>query len=196
VAIVGESVPRDGPTKRFGFVQSHDPKPRRHLAAVLRGQNLRHNQELVFLSDGEESLRQLQCYLRPHSQHWLDWFHLTMLLTNLRQFLKGVAHLDAERASGLQEALEHTRWNLWHGKVKRAHHWLRVLEGRMWHFASRYSKFSALARAVHGFQRYLWRNAHLIANYARRRRAGQVISTAFVESLVNSLLSKRFAKKQ
>ena len=66
----------------------------------------------------------------------------------------------------------------------------------MWHFASCYAKFSALARAVHGFQRYLWRNGHLIPNYARRRRAGQAISTAFVESLVNSLLSKRFAKKQ
>ena len=66
----------------------------------------------------------------------------------------------------------------------------------MWHFATRYAKFSALARAVHGFQRYLWRNAHLIPNYARRRRAGQAISTAFVEALVNSLLSKRFAKRQ
>ncbi len=66
----------------------------------------------------------------------------------------------------------------------------------MWHFASCYVKFSALARAVHGFQRYLWRNGHLIPNYARRRRAGQAISTAFVESLVNALLSKRFAKKQ
>src|SRR5437764_8122870 len=66
----------------------------------------------------------------------------------------------------------------------------------MWHFASRYAKFTALARAVHGFQRYLWRNGHLIPNYARRRRGGQAISTAFVESLVNALLSKRFAKKQ
>jgi hypothetical protein len=47
-----------------------------------------------------------------------------------------------------------------------------------------------------GFQRYLWRNGHLIPNYAARRRAGLAISTAFVESLVNSLLSKRFAKKQ
>ena len=66
----------------------------------------------------------------------------------------------------------------------------------MWYFATDYSKFSALARAVHGFQRYLWRNGHLIPNYAQRRRAGQAISTAFVESLVNSLLSKRFTKKQ
>jgi hypothetical protein len=196
VAIVGESVPTDGPAKRFGFVQSHDPKPRRYLAEVLGSQGLQHNQELIFLSDGEESLRQLQCYLRPHSQHLLDWFHLTMQLTSLSQSLKGLARLDPQRTSKLQEALEHTKWNLWHGKVKRAHEWLRLLEGRMWHFATRYAKFLALARAVHGFQRYLWRNGHLIPNYAARRRAGQAISTAFVESLVNSLLSKRFSKKQ
>jgi Transposase IS116/IS110/IS902 family len=120
VAIVGESVPTDGPAKRFGFVQSHDPKPRRHLAEVLRGQNLQHNQELVFLSDGEDSLRQLQYYLRPHSQHLLDWFHLTKQVTGLGQFFKGLARLDAARAAELQEALEHAKWNLWHGKVKRA----------------------------------------------------------------------------
>jgi hypothetical protein len=50
---------------------------------------LQHNQERVFLSDGEESLRQLQCCLRPHSQHWLDWCHLTMQLTGLSQSLRG-----------------------------------------------------------------------------------------------------------
>jgi hypothetical protein len=118
VAIVGESVPKEGQAKRFGFVQGHDPKPRRHLAAVLDGQGLQHNQELVFLSDGEENLRQLQAYLRPHSQHVLDWFHLSMRMTGLGQFLKGLARLDAERAAELEEALQHTRWNLWHGKVK------------------------------------------------------------------------------
>jgi hypothetical protein len=40
VAIVGDSVPRDGPAKRFGFVLGHDPKPGRHLAAVLDSQGL------------------------------------------------------------------------------------------------------------------------------------------------------------
>ena len=58
---------------------------------------------------------------------------------------QGLARLDAERAAELQEALEHTKWNLWHGKVKRALEWLRRIEHHMWHFASRYAKFSALA---------------------------------------------------
>jgi hypothetical protein len=167
VASVGQSVPTAGPTTRFGFVQSHAPKPRRHLAEVLDGQGLQHNQELIFLSDGEESLRQLQCYLRPHSRHLLDWFHLTMQLTGLGQSLRGLTRLDPERTAELQEALEHTKGNLWHGKVKRAHAWLRLPEGHMWHLASRYAKFSALARAVHGFQRHLWRNAELIPKLRR-----------------------------
>jgi hypothetical protein len=119
-----------------------------------------------------------------------------MQLTGLCQVLKGVVRLDAPRAAELQTALEHTKWNLWYGKVKRNLKWLRRIEHRMWHFTSRYAKFVALTRAVHGFQRYVRRNAQLIPNYAQHRRAGQAISTAFVESLVNSLLSKRFAKKQ
>jgi hypothetical protein len=49
---------------------------------------------------------------------------------------------------------------------------------------------------VHGLQRYFWRNGDLIPNYARRYREGQAMSTAFMESLVNSLLTKRFSKKQ
>ena len=38
-----------------------------------------------------------------------------MQLTNLGQSLKGLARLDAQRAADLQEALEPTKWNLWHG---------------------------------------------------------------------------------
>ena len=60
---------------------------------MLRDQNLQHNQELVFPSDGEDSLRKLQYYLRPHSQHLLDWFPLTLQLTGLGQFLKGLIAL-------------------------------------------------------------------------------------------------------
>ena len=111
-------------------------------------------------------------------------------------FLRGLARLDAERAGELQEAVEHAKWNLWHGKAKARLESLWLIEWRMWHFATRYAKFSALPRAVHRLQHYLWRNGDLIPNYAQRYRSGQAISTAFVESLVNSLLSKRFAKKQ
>jgi hypothetical protein len=38
--------------------------------------------------------------------------------------------------------------------------------------------------------------SHMIPDYGARWRANQIISTAFIESLVNSLLAKRFVKKQ
>jgi len=47
-----------------------------------------------------------------------------MQLTNLGQCLNGLARLDAERTAELQVALEDTKWNLWHGKVKRCLEWL------------------------------------------------------------------------
>jgi hypothetical protein len=196
VAIVGKSVPTGGEAKCFGFVQSQDTWPRRRLTATLRAQGLRSGPKLAFLSDGEDSIRSLQWHLSPRAQHLLDWFHLAMRLQRLRQFLVGLTHLDTAVGMQMQAALERTKWSLWHGKPKQAFHRFREVEWRIWQFGTRYPKFSALARAVNEFQRYIDQNAHIIPDYGARWRAGQVISTAFIESLVNSLLAKRFAKKQ
>ena len=65
----------------------------------------------------------------------------------------------------------------------------------------------AQARARHGrpgrLQRhatellgYLERNRDALVPYAARRRRGEPISTAFVESAVNEIVAKRMAKKQ
>jgi hypothetical protein len=62
--------------KRFGFVQTYDTKPRRRLWEVLKSQGLQENQAVLFLSDGGETVRQLQTYLHPSSDHIIDWFHV------------------------------------------------------------------------------------------------------------------------
>jgi hypothetical protein len=166
------------------------------LAATLRAQGLRPSSHLAFLSDGEDSIRSVQWHLGPRSQHLLDWFHLAIRLHVLRQFLLGLIHFDAVVATQMQTALKRTKWSLWRGKPRQAVDRFREVEWRMWHFATRYPTFRVLARVVHDFQRYIDRNAHMIPDCGARRRAGQVISTAFIESLVNSLLAKPFAKKQ
>ncbi len=56
--------------------------------------------------------------------------------------------------------------------------------------------FKQMEKTVYEFIGYIQNNAHLICNYGERYRAGQIISTAIIESLVNSLASKRFVKKQ
>jgi hypothetical protein len=78
------------------------------------------NQQVVFLSDGGDSVRQLQEYLRPSSEHWIDRFHVTMRLTVLQQQAKG---LQAERPQFGQEVtkqLESVKHLLWHGNTEEA----------------------------------------------------------------------------
>jgi hypothetical protein len=43
---------------------------------------------VVFLSDGGDSVCNLQAYLHPDSEHWLDWFHITMRISVLQQQVK------------------------------------------------------------------------------------------------------------
>jgi len=67
--------------KRFGFVQTLDTKSKRCLYEVLRSQDFQMNQPITFLSDGNDSLRQLQLEMSPKATHILDWFHFSMKLT-------------------------------------------------------------------------------------------------------------------
>ena len=62
--------------KCFAFVQTYDQKPKRRLFELLQSQGLQMNQQIEFLSDGGETVRDLQLYLSPEAEHLLDWFHL------------------------------------------------------------------------------------------------------------------------
>jgi hypothetical protein len=53
-----------------------------------------------------------------------------------------------------------------------------------------------LLRAVTEFDTYIRANAWSIPNYGERYRAGEPISSSFVESAVNQVVSKRTVKKQ
>ena len=47
------------PAKCFGFVQTYDEKPRRRLWELMKSQGLQENQQVVFMSDGGESVRRM-----------------------------------------------------------------------------------------------------------------------------------------
>ncbi len=49
---------------------------------------------------------------------------------------------------------------------------------------------------MHEFASYVSANRAFIPNYGERYRYGEPISTAFVESTVNQVISKRMVKKQ
>jgi hypothetical protein len=56
--------------------------------------------------------------------------------------------------------------------------------------------FARLAKAAAGLATDIGNNAGAIADYSERWHHGAILSTAFVESTVNVIVGKRFAKKQ
>ena len=97
-AVTGTSTPGDGgPAKTFAYVQTYDAKPKRRLYELLRSQGMQDNQQVVFLTDGGEDVRDLPRYLNPQAEHYLDWFHITMRLTVLRQMTRSLPPRPADR---------------------------------------------------------------------------------------------------
>ena len=89
-------------SKCFGYVQTYDEKPRRRLYELMKSQGLQDHQQVVFMSDGGEDVRRVQMYLHPSSEHWIDWFHITMRITVLQQQTKSLQG-EANRAKEAAE---------------------------------------------------------------------------------------------
>ena len=195
--IVGKRLATAGrPAKCLGFVSRYDVKPKRRLWEWLKAQGLQDDQPVTFLSDGGNTVRRLPMNLHPRSEHLLDWFHVTMQLTGMKRLAKAVrAEGYTELGADLEEMLEHLKWNLWHGKVPRA---LEILDELAYALEAENGspEHRKLLKAVRTFEGYITANCALIPNYGERYRQGKIISTSFVESAVNQVVSKRFVKKQ
>jgi hypothetical protein len=102
----------EGPSRCFGFVQTYDSKPKRRLFELLKGQGMQMNQQVMFFSDGGSDIREVRQYLNPEAEHYLDWFHLTMQITVLRQYAKGLDTTPERRDEGLKvlEGVKHYQW--------------------------------------------------------------------------------------
>jgi hypothetical protein len=200
--IVGKSLPEEGPGKCFGFVQTYDQKPKRRLFELLKSQGMQMNQQVVFLSDGGDDVRDLQMYLNPEAEHYLDWFHVTMRLTVMGQYAKGLPEKiqeDGEEWSLRPEAestLESLKWYLWHGNVFQALEEIDDLRTRLDGQEHPAESARKLLKALDEFRTYIEANEPFIPNYGERWRNQERIASSFVESTVNQVISKRMVKKQ
>jgi hypothetical protein len=204
-------------SKRFGFVNDYDTKPRRRVYETLRAQGMQMNQQVIFFSDGGDDVRNLQLYLNPFAEHVLDWFHITMRLTVLGQLAKGavlrteVKDKKKKKRSQIEEEdpepcmptleewehhLERIKWFLWHGNVFRTLQIGETLQEDLEVLEEKSVSIKKMLQAVREFNGYITANENYIVNYGDRYRNGETISTAFVESTVNEVISKRFVKKQ
>ena len=205
--IAGKAVPAQGRPSCFGYVPTYDTKPKRRLYEVLTSHGVAANQQVTFLTDGGEDIRELPCYLNPQAEHLLDWFHITMRITVMTNMAKSLQppppdpdlELSVATATKLigeiRGDLPRLKWFLWHGNVFRA---LQTVEGIIIDLETLQpgDEPSKLLTAASKFDTYLRANAGRIPNYGERRRAGDAISTAFTESAVNQVISKRMVKKQ
>ena len=210
-AVTGTSTPGDGgPAKAFAWVQTYDEKPKRRLYELLRSQGMQDNQQVVFLTDGGEDVRDIPRYLNPQAEHYLDWFHITMRLTVLRQMTRSLPTPDPRQdydddapwipdPGQADRDLERAKHFLWHGNTFRA---MDILEDLRDDFDIACAsdgvndKQRAFFERISEFCTYIGRNSEEIPNYGERRRCGEPISTATAEATVNQVISRRMVKKQ
>jgi hypothetical protein len=184
-------------------VQSYDDRPKRRLYEVLKAQGMQNNQEVVFLTDGGEDVRELPLYLNVTAEHYLDWFHITMRITVLRQMarclLDVAEHLEdgpVVTAAQADRELERIKWFLWHGNTFRA---LQVIDDLRFDLEWEEGagpEHEAFFKKLTELDGYLNANGAWIPNYGERYRCGEAISTAFAEATINQVVSKRMVKKQ
>jgi hypothetical protein len=58
--------------------------------------------------------------MSPKATHILDWHHVTMKLTVLSQYGKGLVQCEAVLGAAIGEQIERPKWSLWHGQVDKA----------------------------------------------------------------------------
>jgi len=141
-------------------------------------------------------MRRLQLYLSPQSEHILDWFHVTMKLTVMSQMRKAMVGTEPVAWLGaVEQDLESVKWHLWNGNVDPA---LRLVDGLKTMLGSDgiSSERQKLLRTICEFGNYIAANQAFIPDYGDRHRNGERISTAFAESAVNQLVSRRMVKQQ
>jgi hypothetical protein len=196
--VAGKALNSEGHTTRFACVRNGGSEAVGAVDLAMRQCGVTETTSITVLSDGDAGLRAVQQQVAPEAEHVLDWFHIAMRFTNLQQLAKGVNALTdgGVRRHALDE-LEHAKWRFWNG------HRIRGLIGLVhlqhWARAQCFNPIPALKKlenALSDMVRYLELNTNSMPNYGKRYRAGQRISTGFVESAVNEIVAKRMVKKQ
>ena len=119
-----------------------------------------------------------------------------MRLTGLAQYARDLAHYNPLETTALQDRLERIKWRLWHGNAGEALNRARALAEDVAALASGYPGLKRRVKATAGLTTYIGNNSTAITDYAERWDHGEIISTAFTESTVDLVVSRRLAKKQ
>jgi hypothetical protein len=197
--IAGRLLADDGAQSSVGFVRTVDQHSRTRVQRAVAEQGKTSDHLMVF-TDGDSRLRDLQLCVLPKATHVLDWYHLTRRLTVLSHVVcskEAAEQLPPREHARLSKWVGSIKWRLWHGRPVTA---IARLESLLSLLGRPSLAGTAVVARTHklaaGLLQYLKNNAESLPNYGRRYRAGERISTAFVESAVNQIIDKRMSKSQ
>jgi hypothetical protein len=195
--IVGKIIGAAGTQHRFAFARNGHAASVEAFAQALAVAGVHADTPATVLCDGDSGLWRLQREVLPVATVVLDWWHVAIRFEHALQTARGLGAADAKLADEAARGLEHAKWRLWHGR------WIggrRKLAG-LYRWTKRkhvreITGIDRLRRHISDLLGYLERNQDMLVHYAARRRRGEPISTAFVESAVNEIVATRMNKKQ
>jgi hypothetical protein len=109
---------------------------------------------------------------------------------------QGSARERPEIGVDVSKRLESVKHLPWHGNTDEA---LERLDDVLLDLSLVQARSFAARKVADGlsaFETYINNNREFIPNFGERRQQGETISTAFVESTINQVVSRRFVKKQ
>jgi hypothetical protein len=197
--IAGKVIDTHGIQSRFAFARNGPTIASEAFKQALAAAGVQADTPAMLLCDGDAGLWRMQREVLPKATVVLDWWHAAVHFEHALQAARGLGSCaaDTHLADEAVRRLERAKWRLWHGrwpgcrrKLATLCHWVRRKHVRD---VAGIGRFLRHLRDLLG---YLARNEGALVHYAARRRCGEPISTAFVESAVNEIVAKRMNKKQ
>ena len=197
--VAGKVIDPHGIQSRFAFARNSPTVASSAFKQALAAAGVQADTPATVLCDGDAGLWRLQRETLPGATIVLDWWHAAVRFEHALQAARslGAGPADTHLADTAVRGLDRAKWRLWHGRWPGCRRKLAAL--------CRWTKRKPL-RDVAGIDRlqrqasellgYLERNEDALVHYAARRRRGEPISTAFVESAVGEIIAKRMNKKQ
>src|SRR5215212_3211996 len=197
--VAGKVIDAHGVQHRFAFARNGPATASEAFTQALMAAGVGADTPATVLCDGDAGLWRLQREALPGATIVLDWWHAAVRFEHVLQAARGLGAgtADTSLAHDAVRNLDRAKWCLWHGRWTGCRRKLAAL--RRWTRRKPIREVAGIGRLqrhVSDLLGYLERNQGALVPYAARRRRGEPISTAFVESAVNEIVAKRMTKAQ
>ena len=191
--IAGKVIDAYGIQSRFAFARNSPTIASEAFKQALAAFGVQGDTPTTVPRDGDAGLWRMQREVLPKATVVLDWWHAAVHFEHALQAARGLGACaaDTHPADEAVRGLERAKWRLWHGLWAGCRRKLATL--RRWARRKHVRDIAGIGRflrQVHALLGYLARNEGALMHYAARRRCGEPISTAFVESAVNEIVAK------